>query len=303
MSRSAEIPPLPPNPSSDLGELVLRAAFQAPEKEHRVIAVALLSAALLHACLFLQNFEARAETELRTIPLSGFEIDEPAPLPEEEVSPSPEEDRAPSSSHSDTPSQADASAQPSSENEEMVDVELEGGDQGEEGDEAPDTLTQDFGGADWAAYRGAGSKLGATGSGRTGRDRELKRETVLAARDLSRRAEAPDLSGLVLRNYPVSARMARVEGTVTVSALVGADGNPSDVRVQSATPSGRGFGEACSRTVHEGPDWKPELNRDGRPVAVRATYTCKFNLPKAPEGQEARPKEATSPHVFHRPAR
>jgi hypothetical protein len=88
------------------------------------------------------------------------------------------------------------------------------------------------------------------------------------------------LQPLIDANFPVAARLARAEGTVTISAVIQADGNPTDVRVVSVDPKGRGFGETCSRTVHQGPDWKPKLNRDGRPVVAKISYTCRFSLPE-----------------------
>ena len=86
--------------------------------------------------------------------------------------------------------------------------------------------------------------------------------------------------------------MYKNDGDVTVSALISPEGRPSDLRVEAVDPEGRGFGEACSRSVHQGPAWKPKLNRDGRPLASRVTYTCKFRLPddaRAPSASAATP--------------
>ena len=145
--------------------------------------------------------------------------------------------------------------------------------------------TSDFGSANFAMLSGQGSSLGSGGLGRPGRGSGARpTSTTVSARDLSRSASPPHLDSLVQRNFPAAAKIARVGGTVTVSALIQADGTPTDIRVISVSPSGRGFGETCSRTVHEGPNWRPQLNQHGTPVASRERYTCHF---RPPEGAPA----------------
>jgi len=133
----------------------------------------------------------------------------------------------------------------------------------------------------WSLLSGHGSNLKA---GRFARSVSAgagpARNTSLEARDLSRPAAAPHLQPYVDRNFPVAARLARAEGKATVSATIRPDGTPTDIRVVHVDPHGRGFGETCTRTLHHGPAWKPELNRDGRPVSSQVTYTCRFELPK-----------------------
>lgn len=151
-------------------------------------------------------------------------------------------------------------------------------------DAAAKLVESEFGDAEFVLPSASGIVLGrgsiarpGQGGGRLGVG--LARSVSLTARDLSRPAIAPELQPLVDSNFPVAARLARVEGSVTVSALIQPDGNPTDVRVVAVDPRGRGFGETCSRTVHQGPDWKPKLNRDGRPVPAKVEFTCKFSLP------------------------
>jgi hypothetical protein len=145
-------------------------------------------------------------------------------------------------------------------------------------------VASDFGDADFSLPSGSGLALGRgsiarPGQGGGGLGDGTSRNVSISARDLSRPAIPPHLQPLIDSNFPVAARLARVEGSVTVSAIIQPDGNPTDVRVVSVDPRGRGFGETCSRTVHQGPDWKPKLNRDGRPVPAKVEFTCAFSLP------------------------
>jgi hypothetical protein len=175
-------------------------------------------------------------------------------------------------------------------------------------DAAAELAASEFGDSDFALPSGSGMALGRgsiarPGSGGTGLSGGTARNTSLSARDLSRPAIPPHLQPLIDANFPAAARLARVGGTVTVSAIIQEDGNPTDVRVVSVNPSGRGFGETCSRTVHEGPDWKPKLNRDGRPVASKVTYTCTFTLPKDVASSVDGPTEGVGANrIFTRPA-
>jgi TonB family protein len=114
------------------------------------------------------------------------------------------------------------------------------------------------------------------------------RASFLEPRDFTRAPRAPDLSALVRRNYPAAARMYRHEGTVELRALILPDGTPSALRVESVDPSGRGFGEACIRTVQHGPRWQPALNRNGFPVAAEASFVCPFRLEQASNSPQER---------------
>ncbi len=134
--------------------------------------------------------------------------------------------------------------------------------------------------SDWEMVSGSGTALGRGGLGRPSGAGGVGRVTTLAPRDFSREAQAPALQPYVDRNFPGIARMYKVDGDVTVSALINPEGVPSDLRVENVDPGGRGFGESCSRSVLQGPRWKPKLNRDGRPIPARVTYRCKFRLPE-----------------------
>lgn len=124
----------------------------------------------------------------------------------------------------------------------------------------------------------AGSSGSGRGAGSVGR---ASRASFLAPRDFSRSPIPPNLSALVRRNYPVAARMHGHEGTVELRLLILPDGTPSALRVESVDPNGRGFGEACIRTVQHGPPWQPALGRNGYPVAAEVHFTCPFRLEQA----------------------
>lgn len=238
--------------------------------------LAILGALALHAGLaFINPDRGAVHVESQPLSLETF-----IPI-EETIRELPEPEAEPLRHHEN------ASASPIAPSQAMP-TSAESGDL-EEGplpeDAAAELAASEFGDSDFQLPSGSGLALGRgsiarPGSGGTGLTGGTARNTSLSARDLSRPAIPPHLQPLIDANFPVAARLARVGGTVTVSAIIQEDGNPTDVRVVSVSPSGRGFGETCSRTVHEGPDWKPKLNRDGRPVASKVTYTCKFSLPE-----------------------
>lgn len=164
--------------------------------------------------------------------------------------------------------------------------------------------TADFGSDGWAILSGEGNALRGGVLGRPGRGEGARpTSTTVKARNLSRDAKPPHLDPLVQRNFPAAAKLARVSGTVTVSAIINERGRPTDVRVVQVTPHGRGFGETCSRTVLEGPDWKPRLNRHGRPVAAKVQYKCDFRAPKGlPQDVDAPTSGAGANRIWTKPA-
>lgn len=137
-------------------------------------------------------------------------------------------------------------------------------------------LTDPLVGSDFEMASGSGRALGGNGNGNGAG--LAQRTGYLAPRDFSRAPVPPDLKPLVRRNYPSAAKMYGYEGTVRVSLVVRSDGSVSDVRVEDADPSGRGFGEACTRTMLQGGAWKPRLDRNGRPVDSPSEFTCAFRL-------------------------
>lgn len=87
--------------------------------------------------------------------------------------------------------------------------------------------------------------------------------------------EVPVLTTRTRAPYPSRARAKGVEGYVTVSMLVGADGNVTDVKVLEAQPAGV-FDEAALMTVKA---WQfSPATYDGRPVSIRVTQTIRFEL-------------------------
>ncbi|GEM_PF-446538 len=268
--------------------------------------VVLLCALSLHGALALvRTTDLLPVQSLRPSLLETFTavdtVEEPEKLSESALEKPPvvqEQVRLPTSQelpHTSTlPSEGDPSAE--------VDTALVDGPPADE--LAAALLTDASGSSGWEMLSGQGNALG---RGRLGRPSsgaaQSGRATSLSARNLSRNAIAPHLAPLVARNYPIAAKIARVSGTVTVSAIIQASGNPTDIRVVSANPRGRGFGETCSRTVHEGPLWKPRLNRDGRPVASQVRYTCHFLAPAgiAPELKE-QANGVGANRVFTRPS-
>lgn len=87
--------------------------------------------------------------------------------------------------------------------------------------------------------------------------------------------EAPVLMTRTRAPYPSRARSKGVEGFVTVSMLVGADGRVSDVRVLDAEPAGV-FDETALSTVKA---WQfTPAHYEGRPVSLRVTQTIRFEL-------------------------
>ncbi len=158
-------------------------------------------------------------------------------------------------------------------------------------EEAAPLLTDPMGDADWSLASGNGSALSGGVSKAGGKGGAL-RAAYLAPRDFSREPIGPDLRPLVKRNYPSAAKMYGYEATVRISFVVRADGSVSDVAVEDVDVDGRGFGEACTRTVLQGGAWKPRLDRNGRPVEATQELTCSFRLPKPAPGTAS---SATTP--------
>jgi TonB family protein len=74
--------------------------------------------------------------------------------------------------------------------------------------------------------------------------------------------------------YPVKAKRIGIEGSVTLSLVVEADGSVSDPTVLTCEPEGHGFEEAAIEAVKQ---WKYEpATLDGEPVAVRYTAFVRF---------------------------
>ncbi len=149
------------------------------------------------------------------------------------------------------------------------------------------TLTDDDG--SWSAPGGNGQS-GPARSPRSGTGRTARRATspqasqpparparpaLVEAANLSKRPVAPNLNGRLQALYPRSARAAGVTGSAVVRAIVTASGATRAIRVVSETYPG--FGSACQATLR-GSRWSPPRDRDGRAVATRISYRCRFQV-------------------------
>jgi TonB family protein len=100
---------------------------------------------------------------------------------------------------------------------------------------------------------------------------------VVPEGSLSRRAvPPPDMSDLLLQNYPPGARAQGVAGSARLSMRIYADGRVGDIKVLRETGN-YGFGEACTKILKLR-RWQPPLDKEGRPVATDARYECDFEV-------------------------
>lgn len=147
------------------------------------------------------------------------------------------------------------------------------------------TLTNDSGNASFSTIVGNGASLdGPIAAIRTARPPvapvpsarpvPVRVETpVLALSDLSERPVAPELGAVLKQLYPPDARARGIGGSASVEARIEPDGRVRSVAL--AGESFAGFGDACRKTLL-GSRWSPPRDRDGRAVATRIRYTCRF---------------------------
>jgi periplasmic protein TonB len=148
------------------------------------------------------------------------------------------------------------------------------------------TLTNDTGNASFSTVVGNGAALEGPIAGiRTAkaapspappstRSTPPRVETpVLAVSDLSERPLAPELGPVLRQHYPAEARSRGIGGSASVEARIEPDGRVRSVTL--ASESFAGFGDACRKTL-VGSRWSPPRDRDGRAVATRIRYTCRF---------------------------
>lgn len=91
--------------------------------------------------------------------------------------------------------------------------------------------------------------------------------------DLSKKPAPPALGAALRSHYPLDARRRGLAGSALVQARVEADGRVRQVAlVNESLP---GFGAACEKTLL-GSRWSPPLDRQGRAVATKVRYTCRF---------------------------
>jgi protein TonB len=96
---------------------------------------------------------------------------------------------------------------------------------------------------------------------------------VVSMADLSSRPVPPELSANLRAHYPADARLRGIGGSATVEVRIEPDGRVRVVSVQSE--SFTGFGDACKRTL-VGSQWSAPRDEQGRAVATRVHYTCRF---------------------------
>jgi protein TonB len=96
---------------------------------------------------------------------------------------------------------------------------------------------------------------------------------VVAVADLSSRPVPPELGANLLAHYPADARQRGIGGSASVELRIEPDGRVRQVSVQTETFAG--FGEACRKTL-AGSQWSAPRDKQGRAVATRVRYTCRF---------------------------
>lgn len=77
--------------------------------------------------------------------------------------------------------------------------------------------------------------------------------------------------------YPERARLLEIEGTVLLSVGVDEHGRTREVRLLRGI--GHGLDEAAMQALREF-RWSPAIGHDGRPVAIRLTYSYRFRVPR-----------------------
>jgi periplasmic protein TonB len=147
------------------------------------------------------------------------------------------------------------------------------------------TMTNDGPGPGWASTTGNGQAMngpaGRPGARVTGRSADgdpsstRRGPPVVAAGDLSRAPEPPELSDALARAYPAEARSRGIEGRAVVRARIMPDGRVRELALLNE--SAPGFGAACQETLR-GSSWSPPIDRDARPVSTFINYTCRFQV-------------------------
>jgi len=111
-----------------------------------------------------------------------------------------------------------------------------------------------------------GGILGGTGIG-----------VVVDVGDLSKRPIPPSLKQKLERLYPKKAKQEGVEGEAVVRLQVGPNGLPSKIQLITEDPVDYKFGQICKQALR-GAKWEPPLDKDGKPVSTRVTFTCGFEI-------------------------
>jgi len=86
----------------------------------------------------------------------------------------------------------------------------------------------------------------------------------------------PSVVSQVRADYTEAAKNARIEGTVTMQAIVLADGSVGDVTVTTSLDSATGLDQEAVNALKKW-TFRPGT-KDGNPVAVRITVETTFSL-------------------------
>ncbi|MBW2685061.1 MAG: energy transducer TonB [Deltaproteobacteria bacterium] len=100
---------------------------------------------------------------------------------------------------------------------------------------------------------------------------------VVDVGDLSRQPIPPSLKRKLEKLYPKKARQEGIEGEAVLRLQIAADGLPANIRIISEDPTGYELGRACMKTL-QGEQWKPPIDKTGKPVTTRITYRCGFEI-------------------------
>lgn len=102
------------------------------------------------------------------------------------------------------------------------------------------------------------------------------------------RVEAPRRTVYVPPQYTAVALRARIEGQVVLSALIGTDGRPENIRVVKSLDRVFGLDEAAIETVKR---WRYEpARRNGEAIAITMMVTVTFSLSPPPTSAPAWPE-------------
>ncbi len=101
---------------------------------------------------------------------------------------------------------------------------------------------------------------------------------VVGARDAQEieRATAPRLVREFKPNYPQAAKDAKIEGSVTLSAVVLVDGTVGDVAVTRSLDTVYGLDEEAAKCLKKW-QFKPGT-KDGKPVPAQIEVEIRFSL-------------------------
>jgi TonB family protein len=101
-----------------------------------------------------------------------------------------------------------------------------------------------------------------------------KRQATAGASKIGNGVTAPQVVNKIEPSYSIEARAAKVQGTVVLSVMIGADGKTSDIQLRQSV--GYGLDEQALDAVAQW-TFKPGM-RDGMAVPVQASIQVNFRL-------------------------